>query len=48
MQLLERKDKLKWVVWTAQGKLQEADMNEDLDCSEFNIIFKEYYNRLDA
>jgi hypothetical protein len=23
-------------------------MSEELDCSEFNIIFKEYYNRLDA
>ena len=26
MQLLERNDKLKWVVWTAMGKQQEGEV----------------------
>ena len=51
MQLLERKDKQKWFVWTAQGKLQESDMNIDdneLDTSDFQTNIYDFYNRTDA
>ena len=51
MQLLERKDKQKWFVWTAQNKVQESDMNIDdkeLDTSEFQTNIYEFYNRTDA
>ena len=49
MQLLERNDRLKWVVWTASGKQQEGEVQDDeYDAEDFKIDFFEYYNIADA
>ena len=38
MQLLERNDKLKWVVWTATGKQPEGEVQDDeYDASDFRV-----------
>lgn len=50
MQLLERKDNRKWIVWTASGKVQESDLanSEEVAASSFQIKLFENYSRQDA
>ena len=55
MQILEREDKQKWVLWTAAGKLKESEFNDessDDDQSDpsasFNYITNDFFNKADA
>ena len=54
MQILEREDKQKWVLWTATGKLKENDFNDESSdedkepSSKFNILTNDFFNKADA
>ena len=55
MQILEREDKQKWVLWTASGKLKESEFNDDSSDDDqpetspsFIYITKDFFNKADA